>query len=96
MVAISERLDLSFRNHPLTGGPAGGLDQSKASARERERTTTATNDDADDGHGDEDARNQQLLSALYIYSLKYLSQLSLGRATITLLFQDKMRYGELM
>lgn len=45
MAAFSERLDLSFRSHPLTagcgaepvGGSAGGLDQSKASAREKER-----------------------------------------------------------
>ena len=64
--------------------------------REREKTTTATKDDADDDHGDEDTRNQQLLSVLYIYPFNFLSQLSLGRSTITLLFQDKMRYGELM
>jgi len=70
-------------------GPEQGLGQ-----REREKTTT--NDDADDGHSDEDTRNQQLLSALYIYPFNYLSQLSLGRSTITLLFQDKTRYGELM
>lgn len=74
MAAFSERLDLSFRSHPLTagcgaepvGGSAGGLDQSKASAREREKTTTATNDGADDGHGDEETRNQQLVSTLQL------------------------------
>lgn len=68
----------------------------RARPGQREREKTMTNDDADDGHSDEDTRNQQLLSALYIYPFNYLSQLSLGRSTITLLFQDKTRYGELM
>lgn len=42
-------------------GPEQGLGQ-----REREKTTTATNDGADDGHGDEETRNQQLVSALQL------------------------------
>lgn len=33
---------------------------------EREKTTAATNGGADDGHGEEETRNQQLVSALHL------------------------------